>query len=78
MNHLPHFDCWHHWLYTVLYGRDGYGIVELIEKTIDHIVGIPSFAMYQVYVPVPYNLYLAISFFQQFGIMYILSTTIYI
>ena len=65
-------------MHTVLYGRDRYGIVELIEKTIDHIVGIPSFAMYQVYVPVPYNLYLAISFFQQFGVMYILSTTIYI
>ena len=57
---------------------DRYGIVELIEKTIDHIVGIPSFAMYQVSVPFWYNLYLAISFFQQFAVMYILSTTIYI
>ena len=75
MNHLPHFDCWHH---CVVWSVDRYGIVELIEKTIDHIVGIPSFAMYQVSVPFLYNLYLAISFFQQFAVMYILSTTIYI
>ena len=75
MNHLPHFDCWHH---CVVWTADRFGIVELIEKTIDHIVGIPSFAMYQVSVPFWYNLYLAISFFQQFAVMYILSTTIYI